>query len=359
VKRVLVILMAAALITTTALAVVNGRQLEAKAAFAQQQTGQLNEQQAEIEDLRYQLSHLEGECEMELAKQQEMMEQDMAAQREQAEARYRGLETRFKLGQSENHTLQRRLEAANLNAQSLGGLLDQARDELSAQAELNQGLQHQLDKLMQDAPDRTQMKQRLEALDALLTRREEELAGQQALKSEQRERLETLEGLLTEREEELAGLQALYHEKQQQYDQAVAATRQTLESLTGEEKAHRETKDKLLMLQRQDEMSRGTISELRAQLNLMGEQMMEVQFQLQESERLRGELERELAGFQTASDSLSTAAPVATPSAAPLAAPSATPSATPLAAPSATPSATPLAAPLAAPLATPSAAPPQ
>ena len=154
-KRVLVVLMALALLTTTVLAVVNGRQLEAREAFAEQQTSQLDEQRAEIEDLQYQLEHLEGESEMELAKQQEMLEQAMADQAEQAEARYQELETRLKMDQSESLALQRRLEAANLSAQNLSDLLDQARDELSAQAELNEGLQQQLDGLMKEAPDRS------------------------------------------------------------------------------------------------------------------------------------------------------------------------------------------------------------
>ena len=237
--------------------------------------------------------------------------------------------TRLKMDQSESLALQRRLEAANLSAQNLSDLLNQARDELSAQAELNEGLQQQLDGLMKEAPDREQMRQRMEELDELLTRREEELAGQLALKNEQRQRMEELDGLLTSKEEELAGLQALYHEKQQQYDEAVEAMRQTLESLTNEEKAHRETQDKLLIMEQQDEMNRGTISELRAQLNLMSEEMMDLEFQLQESERLRSQLEEDLAGYQAGTAQAASATPLATP----LATPSATPSPAPTAAP--------------------------
>lgn len=123
----------------------------------------------------------------------------------------------------------------------------------------------------------------------------------------------------------MAGLQALYHEKQQQYDEAVEAMRQTLESLTNEEKAHRETQDKLLIMEQQDEMNRGTISELRAQLNLMSEEMMDLEFQLQESERLRSQLEEDLAGYQAGTAQAASAAPSAAPSATPSPVPTAAP----------------------------------
>ena len=86
-----------------------------------------------------------------------------------------------------------------------------------------------------------------------------------------------------------------------------------------------ETQDKLLIMEQQDEINRGTISELRAQLNLMSEEMMDLEFQLQESERLRSQLEEDLAGYQAGTAQAASATPLATPSATPSPAPTAAP----------------------------------